>query len=73
MRIAPDKISTTFFFGEEGQTLQNAGTLILTIGEWQIFGATLLCGQDIVNQNYTRIRLEKEQPSNLLDDNNEPK
>ena len=40
-------IHTTVFSGREGSTLANTGTLIQTIGEWQIFGALLKCSSEL--------------------------
>jgi hypothetical protein len=39
-------VHTTYFIGNEGQTLSNIGKLITTIGEWQIIGAALSIGAD---------------------------
>jgi len=39
-------IKLTVFAGLEGQILQNAGSLHLTIGEWQLLGATIHHGHE---------------------------
>lgn len=39
-----EHIHTTVFSGIEGQTLANTGTLVQSIGEWQLFGALLGLG-----------------------------
>jgi hypothetical protein len=43
-----DTIRETVFVGVEGQTLQNAGSLLLRMGEWQMFGALMLIGAEQV-------------------------
>ncbi len=43
-QTAGGRIEETVFVGEEGQTMQNAGTLLLDVGEWQAFGAALSLG-----------------------------
>ena len=41
----PDRrVLTRVFMGEKGFTLQCAGTLYMTIGEWQLHGAALMLG-----------------------------
>lgn len=45
VRRTPDgNIRATFFLGADGQTLQNAGSLIMRIGEYQIIFAALGTG-----------------------------
>ena len=39
-------IHMTVFSGTEHQTLANCGTLIFTVGEWQLFGALIGLGYD---------------------------
>jgi hypothetical protein len=46
VRASPDIIKVTVFYGEEGQTMQNAGTLNLRIGEYQITAAALGIGAE---------------------------
>ena len=41
-----ESIDCTVFAGNEGQTLQNCGTLVLRIGEWQLLGVALGLGYD---------------------------
>lgn len=45
-----EHVHTTVFFGNEGQTLANTGTLLQTLGEWQEFGALLLLGAGFMSQ-----------------------
>ena len=49
VRASPDVIKVTVFYGEEGQTMQNAGTLNLRIGEYQITAAALGMGAERTN------------------------
>lgn len=55
-------VEVTVFCGQEGFTLQNAGRLILSVGEWQLFGAALSLG---ANQGsvavHMRMDIENEQ------------
>lgn len=37
-------IHTTVFCGEQGQTFQNCGTLIMDRGQWMNFGVALILG-----------------------------
>lgn len=39
-----DHIHETMFMGEENRTLVNQGTLVMNIGDWQLFGAVFLLG-----------------------------
>ena len=39
-------IHTTILSGNAGQTLANTGTLIQTMGDWQLFGAILKLGAE---------------------------
>ena len=43
-RVEEDTISVMVFLGNEGQTLQNAGTIRMRVGEYQIFTAALGLG-----------------------------
>lgn len=61
-----NRVRETFFIGEEGFTLQNAGSLLLEIGEWQLLGAALLCSQEIVNKNYPRLKVICEGDKSVL-------
>ena len=54
-RVSEDTIEVVCFFGEEGQTLQNAGTLRLRVGEYQVFGAALLIGQEKMVNHFRSI------------------
>ena len=45
-RTSQDNIRVTVFYGVEGQTMQNAGTLNLRIGEYQITAAALGMGTE---------------------------
>ena len=42
-----EHIHTTIFSGNEGQTLSNIGTMVQSVGEWQLFGALLKCGSEM--------------------------
>jgi len=46
LRLSPDHIRVTVFYGEEGMTMQNAGELTLRIGEYQITAAALGIGAE---------------------------
>lgn len=52
-RIGPH-VHTTVFSGVEGQTLANTGTLVQTVGEWQVFGALLVMG---ARRMYPRVKI----------------
>ena len=39
-----EHIHDTIFMGEQEGSLASVGKLVMRIGEWQIFGATLLLG-----------------------------
>ena len=45
-RLHGDRIAEQVFVGKDKDHLQLAGTLILYVGEWQLFGAALLLGAD---------------------------
>ena len=63
-----EHVHTTFFQGQEGQTLHNVGTLCQRVGEWQLFGAMVLLGQDSVNENYPRVRVVSEGDKEIIDE-----
>jgi hypothetical protein len=50
-KLPGERIRDTIFIGEKGQTLQNAGSIILRVGEWQMFGALLLMGAEQVRRH----------------------
>ena len=39
-----EHVHVTFFAGEENYTLANIGKLIMSLSDWQLFGAALLLG-----------------------------
>ena len=41
-----EHVHTTFFMGEEGCTLANAGTLVMDIGQAQVLLAAIIMGAD---------------------------
>lgn len=43
------RIRETVFVGPSPHVLQNAGTLVLNVGEWQLFGAALMLGAGRTN------------------------
>jgi len=55
-----DTIVATVFVGELGTTLQNAGSLRLHIGEYQIIGAALLLGVKRLSQLKFTVEGEEE-------------
>ena len=48
-RTYGDNISATVFLGPKGQTLQNAGELIMGVGEYQLMAAALAMGAKATN------------------------
>jgi len=46
LKLSPNRIKVTVFYGEEGETMQNAGELILRVGEYQITAAALSLGAE---------------------------
>lgn len=67
-RTANNQIHVTFFIGEAGQTLQNAGSILVHIGEWQLFGAAVLHGSKIM-QKHLSLLVEGEEEALREDDN----
>jgi hypothetical protein len=60
-RLYDDEIQVTVFIGEKDTTVQRAGQLNLTVGEWQVFGAALLLGQErMQGQFITEVEGEEE-------------
>ena len=58
-RLYDDEIQVTVFIGEA--PMQRAGQLNLTVGEWQVFGAALLLGQErMQGQFITEVEGEEE-------------
>ena len=49
-----DRVRDTLFVGQEGFTLQNAGEVTLSVGEWQMFGALVLMGAEQVRAHRAR-------------------
>ena len=58
-QCGPQHVHTAVFTGfvEPGGTLANCGSLVMTVGEWQAFGALLLLG---ARQTNSRITVEME-------------
>ena len=54
-KVVGDQVHETWFIGVDKDHLQNAGRIIYQVGEYQIIGAALLLGIDIVNANFRRI------------------
>lgn len=65
-RTAGGDIRATVFLGPKGQTLQNAGRLILQIGECQLVTAALMMGaKHTAGQLIFEIEGEKEALTNV--------
>lgn len=58
-----DRIHTTIFSGPEAGTLANTGTIVQTLGEWQLFGALLKLGSEYSDQTkyYSKVVFEGDQ------------
>jgi len=51
------KVEETVFIGIDDHGLQYAGELILSVGEWQMFGALMKMGAERANMNYHRVEI----------------
>jgi hypothetical protein len=58
-------VHVTVFVGTQGQTLANAGKLVLDIGEWQLLGTALSLGAPVLNRfwPFVAIEIENERPT----------
>ena len=56
-RMPSNEINVNVFFGEQNQTLQNVGHLILEVGEYQLFATALSIGS---KYNDLRVEIEGE-------------
>ncbi len=59
-----DDLQVTIFMGEENQTLQNIGSLNLTIKEYQFMGTALSLGGNIMKARF-KVIFENEDKFNI--------
>ena len=59
-------IRATIFFGEEGFTFQNSGSLVMRMGEYQLLGACLLAGEKQMTQHFKTIVENEEEVFKLF-------
>lgn len=53
-----DKVVERILMGEDETHLKLVGSLTLTVGEWQLFGATLLLGAEHITKTRLKIITE---------------
>ena len=61
-KVRGKHVHTTLFAGKEGQTLANTGTLVMNIGEFQLFGAMLSLGADTNHRTKETVKIEGNDP-----------
>lgn len=46
-------VYVTVFMGDDSDHMKNSGTLVMDLGQWQLFGTALLFGQDSMKGRFT--------------------